>query len=243
MINELNEKMKEYSHEYFVKEFRNSKPSIEYNELEYKIFVTIAALVVVGVIGGLLLVCRVCECPKYYWVGGALVPCLLGGLIYFFRLNCKKTKILLEMANAYFAKHGDIRGKLPNAPLKTARARNKYIRAIENAYRAEIVRQYLGNEYTISTIKTLKDEVEIKDVKLGLSFASICSFLGLSVSVVAWFGFDIEKGWPIALCGVLFLLAVHVGIYVAKLGGWEFCKSKKHKELRDTLSFILYDYM
>lgn len=241
MINELDEKLKVYSDEYFINEFVKSKPIVGYCKLERRCGVAIGAFFVLLPVLILSIMCwsRLYYC--LYWLSLCLFLCLLVDVFLLVKLERQRTKILLEMANAYLEKHGEIKGRIPNGSLKTSIAQNKYIHSIENAYRAEIVRQYLSNDYSISVIKALNDEVEIKEVKFGLGFFSVCSLLALSVSLVAWGGFDIKSGWHIAFVVFFYLVAIPVVIYVFKIGRLELFTNKRRKELRETLSFMLYD--
>lgn len=242
MINELNEMLKEYSHKYFIKEFRKSKPKTAYNKLQYKCVGVFVGSCILGELCVLSIIYRghLGEC--WYWIFLCLLLSLFVGVFCLVELDSHRMTVLSGMASAYLENHGE-REKIQDCFLLTTRKEKmQYIYFIKNSYRASIVRQYLGKDYSIGAIKALKDEVEIKDVKLGLDFISVCSIIALCVALVTWYGLDIEHGWPIVLVSFLLLVAIPVIIYVIKLGEWEFFKSKKHKELRETLTFMLYDY-
>ena len=244
MINKLDEKLKAYSNEYFIDEFIKSKPSAEYCKVESKCGVAAGAFCVL--LPMLILAIKFWSrlCPCWYWLSLFLLLGLLLDIYFFRKLDRRRTKFLFEMACVYREKHDNLQVKVLDCGLLTTKkAQNQYIYLVRNAYRADIVKRELGNEYNISTIKTLKDAIKIKEVKLGLNFGSICSFFALSVALSAWYGFDFKNGWPIA-----------VGFFLILLGGYvifDYCvrlficpyKSKKYSALRETLSFMIYDYM
>lgn len=243
MINELNEKLKEYSHEYFVNEFRKSKPNTAYNKLQYKSVGVFVGLCILGFLLVLSIIYRGHLGEYWYWISLCLFLSLVVGIFFLVELDSHRMTVLSGMASAYLENQGEREKIQDSLLLKNRTEKMQYINYIKNSYRAEIVRKHLGNDYNINTIKALKDEAEIKDVRLGLDFVSVCSIIALCVALVTWYGLDIEHGWPIVLVSFLSLVAIPVIIYVIKLGEWEFFKSKTHKERRETLSFILYDYM
>lgn len=243
MINKLDDKLKEYSNEYFMNEFIKSKPNTEYNKLNYKCIGLFVGLCIVFVLFVFSFVYRSYLGQGWYWCSLSLLLCLLVSVFYLGELENRRLAVLSEMASAYLESHGELEKIQDYGLLTTWKEKMQYIHSIRNSYRADIVKRSLGNDYSIDAIKALKDAVEIKGVKLDLNFVSVCSFIALSVSLVAWFGFDIKNGWPIVLGFFLILLGGYVAFdYCVKLFKWH-CKCKKYKILRETLSFMLYDYM
>lgn len=244
MINKLDEKLKAYSNEYFIDEFVKSKPAAEYCALESKCGVAAGAFFVLLPILILSIKSWSRLCPSWYWFSLCLFIGLFADIFFFRKLNCRRTKILYEMACAYKEKNDNLKAKVLDCGLLTTpKAQNQYINAVKNAYRADIVKRELGNEYNIKTIKVLKDEIKIKEVKLGLNFGSICSFFAVSVALAAWYRFDYKNGWPIVLGFFsIFLSGYVIFDYCVRLFMHPY-KSKKYSILRETLSFMLYDYM
>lgn len=149
MINKLNEQLKKYSHEYFVKEFMKSKPNAGYNKLKSKqvwILVGFCILIVA------ILVVSVIYNPHwgagwYYWGVLSLFFCLLVAGAFLGRLECRKTTVLSGMASTYLENHEDLKKKIQNCdPLTTRKKKKRYIDSIINSSMADIVKQYLSNE-------------------------------------------------------------------------------------------------
>lgn len=242
MINKLDERLKKYSHKYFVKEFMKCKPNTEYNKLEKKEVWALVSLCILVVVLILLLICSSRLRVWWYWYPLCLILFSLVYVFVYWKLECRKMMVLAGMAPAYLENHKDLKKKIQNYSLLKIGRDRKYVKTIENTYRADILKRYLGNDYNINTIKALKDEISIKDVKFDLGFIPFCSLIALSVSLVAWMGLNIQKGWPIAVLIFLVLLGLYSVIHLVRLSVWDF-KCKKYKILRETLSFMLYDYM
>ena len=242
MINKLDEKLKAYSNEYFIDEFIKSKPSTEYCKLESKCGVAAGAFRVLLPVWILSIACWSRLSPCWYWVVFlCLLLCLLVDIVFFWKFSRRRTKILSDMACAYLERHSDIKEKLPDCGiLRTRKEKKQSVNFIGNVYRAEIVKQYLGQDYSISTLKALKDEIAIKEVEWGLGLISLCSLGALSVALFQWKGFDFQNGWSYAIGGTVILSAIYVIFYFGRLL-WLQYKGKKHAILRETLIFMLHD--
>lgn len=245
MINKLNEQLKEYSYEYFVKEFMKSKPNAGYNKLTSKHNWTLAGFcILISILVLLGIYSSHWSANWYYWFLLFLCLCLLVADIFCLgKLECRRITVLSGMASAYLENHKDLKKKIQDcAPLTTRKKKKQYIDSIINSYRADIVKQYLSNDYNINTIKVIKDETSIKEFKYNLDFIAVCALVSLSVSFVAWLRSDIQNGWPIAVLGFFILLLCYFVSLGIRLVSWV-RKHNKYKVLRETLSFILYDYM
>lgn len=243
MINKLDERLKKYSHKYFVKEFMKCKPDKEYNKLENKqvwtrvSFCILMVILIVSLIGNF----HLSAC--WYWYYSCILLCLCA--VYAFvcwKLECRKMTVLSGMAVVYLEKHRDLKKKIQEQGLLTTERDRKYINTIENTYRADIVKRCLGENCNINVIKALKDEISIKDVKFDLSFIPVCSLVALSIAIANWLTTNIQERWLIAVVIFLVLLGLYSVIHLIRLSVWNF-KCKKYKILRGTLSFMLYDYM
>lgn len=243
MINELNEKMKEYPDKYFIKEFKKCKPSTTYRELEYEFYVLVASLVIVWIGGVVSLIFGSCAWPHWFWKILSMGFCSAVFVWLLLRVDRRKTNILFEMACAYLEKYSEIKEKLHNSDLLTTpNLKKQYIHSVKKAYRAEIVRKYLGNSCNVSAIKALKDEIMLKNVEFDLGFFPLCSLLALSIAFVEWKGFDFQNGWIVVLRSVWVLSGIVVFIYFVKRVVYYY-KSRKNKELRETLEYMLYEHM
>lgn len=243
MINKLNEELKKYSHKYFVKEFMKCKPNTEYSKLKKKGVGLLVGFCILVVMLALSFICRCYLGDCWYLCSLCLLLCLLVLAFWSRDVECHRMKVLSGMAAAYLDTHEDLKKRIQDyALLTTWKDRMQYIYAIRNTYRADIVKQCLGNDYNISTISALSNGISIKGVKFDLGFVPFCSLVALSVSLAAWARPHIQQGWPIAVLGIFFLLIGYSAYHGVRLIVWDF-KCKKYKILRETLSFMLYDYM
>lgn len=238
MINRLDERLKKYSHKYFVKEFMKCKPNTEYNKLEKKEIWALVSFCILAVVLILLLICSSRLSACWYWYP----LCLLVYAFVYWKLECRKMTVLSGMGSAYLEKHKDLKKKIQDYDLLATQKDRKYVDTIQNSYRAEIVKQCLGNDYNISTISALKNEISIQGVKFDCGFSSVCSLVALSIAFAAWEGPHIQQGWPIAVLCFFILLLVYTVCSVVRVLMWNF-KCKKYKILRETLTFMLYNYM
>lgn len=244
MINKLDEKLKKYSHEYFIKEFMKSKPNPGYKKLKNKyIWLLVSFCIVIALLVLSVIYSSQWGARWYYWGVLSLFFCLLVAGAFLGKLECRKTTVLSKSAATFLEKHKDLKKKIQDCdPLTTRKKKKQYIDSIINSYRADIVKQYLNNDYNINTIKAIKDETSIKEFKYNLDFIAVCALVALSVSFITWLEIDIQNGWPIAVLGFLILLLCYFVSLGIKLAVW-LRKHKKYKILRETLSFILYDYI
>ena len=243
MINKLDEKLRKYSHKYFVEEFMKCKPNTEYRKVKKKGAWLLGSFCILI---GMLTLSVICG---YYWgdcwylCSLSLLICLLVLAFWSRDVECYRMKVLSRMAATYLDTHEALKRRIQDyALLKTWKDRMQYISVIENTYRADILKQCLGDDYNISTISALKNEISIKRVKFDLGFISFCSLVALSIAVADWLRGDVQEGWLIAI-GILFFLVLFYFLgHGARVVIRDF-KCKRYKILRDTLTFMLYDYM
>lgn len=238
MINELNEKLKGYSNKYFIDKFINSKPNAEYNKLKHKGGVAIVVFYVLWLAFSFSIMFQA-YCWVKWWYPLIVFLGLFIDVCWFWRLDCRRAGILSKMASVYVKTHIFMEWRLPAyGSLKTKKAQDKYIYSIRNSYRAEVVRRYMGAEYNIRAIKDLKDEVEIKNINLW-GLISYGTFLSLSIEISECMGYEgVDKlymAFGFSLIWLTGCVAVWFGIST-----WLYCRNK-HKILRETLEFILYD--
>lgn len=243
MINKLNEELKKYSHKYFVKEFMKCKPNAEYNKVKKKGVLLLTGFCVLIVMLTLSVICRCYLGDCWYLCSSCLLLCLIVLAFWSRDVECHRMKILSEMASAYLDNHEVLKIRIQDYTLLTTwNDRMQYIYAIRNTYRADILKQCLGNDYNISTISALKNEISIKRVKFDLGFISFCSLVALSIAVADWLSDNVQEGWPIAIGILCLLVLVYFLGHRARLVVRDF-KCKIYKILRETLSFMLYDYI
>lgn len=243
MINKLDERLKKYSHKYFVKEFMKYKPNTEYKKLKKKGVWLVAGFCILIIMLTVSVICRCYLGDCWYLCSLCLLICLFVLAFWSRDVECYRMKVLAGMAAAYLDTHEDLKKRIQDyALLTTWKGRMQYIYAIRNTYRADIVKQCLGNDYNICTLKALKDEISIKGVKFDLGFISFCSLFALSIAIADWLSPYTQNKWPIAI-GVLFFLVLFYFLgHGARLVARDF-KCKKYKILRETLTFMLYNYM
>lgn len=241
MINELNEMLKKYSNGYFIEKFEKIKPSVRYNRLKRMSLTMLIVFLVAFSMFVLSIGCWDCLGAWRAWGFGGVVLCMLASVFCLCRSECHKTRIQSGMAYAYLKKHGSVKAKLPKyGSFNTVKEHRQYVYFVKNAYRAEIVRTYLGNEYNLESIKAMRDIIAVKDVKFRLGFFSFLSLFSLGVSLGDWQIFDGLDKLNSAIGVAVLLAAVYVIGYLVMFGIWCF-KVKKYSALSETLTFILYD--
>ena len=243
MINKLDEKLRKYSHKYFVEEFMKCKPNTEYRKVKKKGAWLLGSFCILI---GMLTLSVICG---YYWgdcwylCSLSLLICLLVLAFWSRDVECYRMKVLSGMAAAYLDNHEALKKNIKDyALLATWKDRMKYINTIENTYRADMVKQHLGNDYNIGTIGVLKKEISINGMKFELGFGLVCSLVALSITVADRLSDNVQEERPIAVMIFFILLLCYFVYHSVRLVAWDL-KCKRYKILRDTLTFMLYNYM